>query len=53
MRERLKPGIQDVLRPAWARQMHGLQQGALGTPLIRAGAFGVAQTLRWAFAGTR
>ena len=47
----MKAGV-DLL-PAWARQMHGLQQGALGTPLIRAGAFGVAQTLRWAFAGTR
>ena len=43
----MKAGV-DLL-PPWARQMHRLEQGALGAPLVRAGAFGVAQTLRWAF----
>lgn len=37
------------LLPAWARRMHGLHMPMLGRPLVRAGMFGVAQTLRWAF----
>ena len=37
------------LLPAWARRMHGLRNPVLNRPLLRAGTFGVAQTLRWAF----
>jgi uncharacterized protein (DUF2236 family) len=37
------------LLPGWARRMHGLHVPALGVPLVRAGTFGVAQTVRWAF----
>lgn len=37
------------LLPAWAQRMHGLQTPMLSRPLVRAGTFGVAQTLRWAF----
>ncbi len=37
------------LLPDWARRMHGLANPLLGRPLLRAGTFGVAQTLRWAF----
>ncbi|MXP62743.1 DUF2236 domain-containing protein [Roseomonas sp. M0104] len=37
------------LLPAWAQRMHGLHTPLLGRPLIRAGTFGVAQTVRWAF----
>lgn len=37
------------LLPPWAQRMHGLGQGGLPRPLVRAGTFGVAQTLRWAF----
>ena len=37
------------LLPAWARRMHGLAVPVLGRPLVRAGAFGMARTLRWAF----
>lgn len=47
----MKAGV-DLL-PAWARRMHGFPHGPLATPLVRAGAFGVAQTLRWAFAAGR
>ncbi|MEG3174619.1 oxygenase MpaB family protein [Sphingomonas sp. RB3P16] len=43
----LQAGV-DLL-PGWARTMHGLAQPGLGVPLIRAGTFGVASTLRWAF----
>jgi uncharacterized protein (DUF2236 family) len=39
------------LLPAWARRIHGLRGATLRAPLVRTGAFGVAQTLRWAFAG--
>ena len=39
------------LLPGWARTMHQLDQPALGLPLLRAGTFGVASTLRWAFRG--
>jgi uncharacterized protein (DUF2236 family) len=38
------------LMPAWARRMHGVHAPRLGLPLVRAGTFGVAQTVRWAFA---
>ena len=37
------------LLPSWARRLHGLSNPLLGRPLLRAGTFGVAQTLRWAF----
>ena len=37
------------LLPNWARRMHGLPAPPL-TPLVRAGTFGMAWTLRWAFA---
>ena len=37
------------LLPAWARRMHGLAAPMLRRPLVRAGAFGMARTLRWAF----
>lgn len=37
------------LLPDWARRMHGLSNPAPLTPLVRAGTFGIARTLRWAF----
>lgn len=37
------------LLPVWARRMHGLHVPALGVPLVRAGTFGIAQAVRWAF----
>jgi uncharacterized protein (DUF2236 family) len=37
------------LLPGWARRMHGLDNPVMARPLVRAGTFGVAQTLRWAF----
>lgn len=37
------------LLPAWASRMHGLHTPLLSTPLVRAGTFGVARTVRWAF----
>ncbi|MBO1078181.1 oxygenase MpaB family protein [Roseomonas haemaphysalidis] len=37
------------LLPDWARRMHGLEVPLLTRPLLRAGTFGVARTLRWAF----
>lgn len=43
----LQAGV-DLL-PRWARAMHGLAQPSLGVPFLRAGTFGVASTLRWAF----
>ena len=43
----LQAGV-DLL-PDWARRMHGLPNPVLGRPLLRAGTFGIAQTLRWAF----
>ena len=39
------------LLPAWARTMHGLSSSTLTRPLVHAGTFGLARTLRWAFAG--
>jgi uncharacterized protein (DUF2236 family) len=37
------------LLPEWARRMHGLHNPLLGRPMVRAGTFGIAHTLRWAF----
>ena len=39
------------LLPGWARTMHGLSGPGIGTPIVRAGTYGVASTLRWAFRG--
>ena len=39
------------LLPGWARTMHGLSGSGLGTPIVRAGTYGVASALRWAFRG--
>lgn len=38
------------LLPGWARRMHGRGALPLTRPLLRAGTFGLARTLRWAFA---
>jgi uncharacterized protein (DUF2236 family) len=38
------------LMPDFARRMHGLTR-PLASPLVRGATFGVARTLRWAFAG--
>lgn len=40
-----------ALLPSWARAMHGLSSSPLKAPFIHLGAFGMASTLRWAFAG--
>ncbi|MCR0984690.1 oxygenase MpaB family protein [Roseomonas populi] len=48
--QRLTMGAAVDLLPGWARTMHGLPDPLLARPLVRAGTFGVAQTLRWAFA---
>jgi len=37
------------LLPAWARTMHGLDAPRLARPALRAGTYGLASTLRWAF----
>lgn len=37
------------LLPGWALAMHGLSGAGFAAPLVRAGTFGVARTLRWAF----
>jgi len=54
--DRMAAGVQALgnqaaidLLPDWARRMHGLANPLLARPLVRAGTFGVAQTLRWAF----
>lgn len=44
----LEAGV-DLL-PGWARRMHGFATVSLQRPLVRAGTFGMARTLRWAFA---
>jgi uncharacterized protein (DUF2236 family) len=44
----LQAGV-DLL-PTWARRLHGLNNPAIGRPLLRAGTLGIARTLRWAFA---
>ena len=38
-----------ALLPGWARNMHGLQSPIYSRPALQVGAFGLAQTLRWAF----
>ena len=38
------------LMPDFAREMHGLTKPAL-SPMVRGATYGVAQTIRWAFAG--
>jgi uncharacterized protein (DUF2236 family) len=38
------------LLPAWARRYHGLRPSPLSAPPVRAATFGLARTLRWAFA---
>lgn len=38
------------LMPPFAREMHGLPRPMLA-PVVRGGTYGLAQTLRWAFAG--
>jgi uncharacterized protein (DUF2236 family) len=38
------------LMPAWARRLHGLNVLPFAAPPIRAATFGLASTLRWAFA---
>ena len=40
------------LMPAFARDMHGLSRPLL-SPLVRGGTYGIASTIRWAFAGER
>jgi uncharacterized protein (DUF2236 family) len=40
-----------ALLPGWARAMHGFKPSPFRTPLVHLGTFGVAKTLRWAFAG--
>jgi uncharacterized protein (DUF2236 family) len=40
------------LLPEFAREIHGLNRPLL-SPLVRSGTFGIASTIRWAFAGER
>lgn len=40
------------LLPEFAREMHGLSRPLL-SPLVRGGTYGIASTIRWAFAGER
>jgi uncharacterized protein (DUF2236 family) len=37
------------LLPVWALRMHGLEPSGISRHAMRAGAFGMAQALRWAF----
>ena len=39
------------LLPGWARELHGLRGAGFVSPPVRAATFGLASTLRWAFAG--
>ncbi len=39
------------LLPLWAKRLHGLSFPAPTTPIVRLTTFGIASTLRWAFAG--
>ena len=39
------------LLPGWARRMHGLHRSPLVIPLVRGATVGIAQTMRWTFAG--
>ena len=41
------------LLPDWARRMHGLTASRLARPAVDGATFGLAGTLRWAFAGAR
>jgi uncharacterized protein (DUF2236 family) len=41
------------LLPRWARDMHGLSSPLPARPLVRTGAFAMAQTVRWAFSQDR
>ena len=43
----LRAGI-DLL-PGWALRMHGLQPSGISRHVVRVGAFGMTQALRWAF----
>lgn len=38
------------LLPVWARKMHNLNSSMLARPMVDAATFGMASTLRWAFA---
>jgi len=49
LRVTLQAGV-DLL-PDWARRMHGLNPSAPMRHAVRAGALGIAGTLRWVFAG--
>jgi hypothetical protein len=40
------------LMPPFAREMHGLSRPVM-PPIVRGATFGVAQAIRWAFAGER
>lgn len=48
MQELTRQAAVDLL-PDWARRMHGFHRPIIRVPLVRAGTFGVAQTVRWAF----
>ena len=48
LRVTLQAGV-DLL-PDWARHMHGLSPSGPMRHAVRAGAFGIAETLRWVFA---
>lgn len=47
--QRITGGAALDLLPRWAARMHGLAVPLLLKPAVRAGAFGLAGTLRWAF----
>lgn len=40
-----------ALLPGWARSMHGFAPSPFKAPFVHLGTFGMASTLRWAFAG--
>ena len=42
-------GLEAVFHGMQQRRLHGLANPVLARPLVRAGAAGVAHTLRWAF----
>lgn len=48
--QKLLMGAAVDLLPLWARNMHGLGMVPFAAPPIRAATFGLASTLRWAFA---
>lgn len=48
--QKLLIGAAIDLLPRWARRMHGFNMVPLTAPPIRAATFGLASTLRWAFA---